>query len=125
MLSIVPFAGIYETFEEQFKKLNYIENVNGNTWLKNFFEKTMKLDNESLQDATIQRYWQMISMTKNGYVRNAVFAYGEAIQNFVERNSYCSQSDNCTIKMKISFTFPYCLWQLKIQEGSSLLLTHI
>ena len=90
LLSIVPYSGIYTSFEKSFWNMSYEDHASHNIRLKNFFHNLLKLKGNALDNATIGVYKDIIPMSKNGYIRNAIFAYGTALKHYVTDNTVCT-----------------------------------
>ena len=90
LLSVVPYAGVYTSFEQKFWKMSYRDHANQNIWLKNVFQNALKLKGSALDNATIGAYRNKMPMNKNGYIRNAIFAYGTALKYYITDNTVCT-----------------------------------
>ena len=90
LLSVVPYAGVYTSFEQTFWKMSYRDHANQNIWLRNVFQNALKLKGSALDNATIGGYRNRMPMSKNGYIRNAIFAYGTALKHYVTDNTVCT-----------------------------------
>ena len=90
LLSIVPYSGIYTSFEKSFWNMSYKDHASHNIWLKNFFQIRLKLKGNALDNATIGAYKNRMPKSKNGYIRNAIFAYGTALKHYVTDNTACT-----------------------------------
>ena len=90
LLSVVPYAGVYTSFEQTFWNMSYGDHASQNIWLKNVFQNALKLKGRALDKATIGAYRNKMPMNKNGYIRNAIFAYGTALKHYVTDNTVCT-----------------------------------
>lgn len=94
LLSVVPFSGVYHSFERKFRQIKYEKNAS--LGLKHFFEYSLKLNGNKLINATLDQYWKDIPLTKNGNIRNAIYTYGYAIKNYITENIQC-RFNTCNI----------------------------
>ena len=97
LLCVEPYDGSYTLFEKSFWKMSYKDHASHNIWLKNLFENALNLNGSALDNATIGAYRDVMPMSKNGYIRKAIFAYGTALKHYITDNTVCT-GNICNIR---------------------------
>ena len=84
LISIVSSSGVYDSFEEEFRRTEY---KSGNFWITRLFEEILNVSSTMIdQGVAVGEFWNKIPKAKTGFVYMSMRAYGKALKDYVMGN---------------------------------------